>query len=420
MASSLLTINMITRMAVRIFKNTNAFLKRVDTQYDDSFAKQGAKIGQSLRVRLPNDYTVTFGAASSVQNTTEQYVTLPLATQAHVDVSFSTAERTLSLDDYSERVLLPKMNDLAGAIANDIMGGSEIGGVCNLVYKAGGTQGFQTPDQFTFLQAKALLMDNSAPDADRTIVNDSWTEARTAAALTGLLNPASQIGEQYKSGSMKNALGFDWIVDQTVIKHTNGTFTSGTVNGANQTGGPGTMTLTVNAITGTFNAGDIVTIDGVYSVNRVTKATTGQLRQFVVTAAANNGATSISIYPGIIPAAAGAPAVNNQAGNAINQQQYQTVTASPANSAAVRLVLPASAVYRKSIAFAPQLVTMATADLEMPGGVYEVARQQYDGISMRSLTQYQVGTDQAVNRTDVIYGYTYVRPEWGCIVADIV
>ena len=52
MSNSLLTINMITREAVRLWKNSNEFLRNIDTQYDDSFAKTGAKIGTALRIRL--------------------------------------------------------------------------------------------------------------------------------------------------------------------------------------------------------------------------------------------------------------------------------------------------------------------------------------------------------------------------------
>ena len=43
MANALLTPQMITREALRLFKNSNLFLRNIDTQYDDSFAKTGAR-----------------------------------------------------------------------------------------------------------------------------------------------------------------------------------------------------------------------------------------------------------------------------------------------------------------------------------------------------------------------------------------
>ena len=121
MSNTLLTINMITREAVRLWVNTNSFLQHIDTQYDDQFAVTGAKIGQSLRIRLPNDYTVRSGPVAQPQDTAETNTTLTLATQKGVDVSFNSVERTMSLDDYSKRILAPAVNNLVGAVAADIM-----------------------------------------------------------------------------------------------------------------------------------------------------------------------------------------------------------------------------------------------------------------------------------------------------------
>ena len=403
MANSLLTINMITREAVMLFKNSNAFIQNIDTQYDSMFARDGAKIGTSVRIRLPNDYTVRDGAAASIQDTAEQSTTLNLSTQRGVDVGFTTAERTMSLDDYSERVLQPMMNNLVGNVAKTIMAGSE-GGVCNFISNTDGAGNIINAGQEQYLTANANLSDNSAPVGNRKIVLDPTSNARAVSGLTGLLNPATDISEQYRSGQMKNGLGYRrWFEDQTVIKHTAGTFTAGTVNGADQSG----TTLVVNAITGTLKVGDIITIAGVNAVNRVNKQDLGTSRQFVITAAAANGAVSLSIYPAIIAPIGGA------------EVQYQTVAAAPANSAAISLASPAGATYRKSIAFTREAVTMATADLVLPSkGIVEGARSNYDGISLRMITSFNGGTDVLATRLDVLFGYLYIRPEWLVIVAD--
>ena len=401
MANTLLTLDMITREALRLFTNTNRFIQALDRQYDNQFANSGAKIGSTLRIRLPNDYTVRQGAAAQVQNTNETNTAFVLATQSGVDISFSSVERTMQLDDYAERNIAPMMNNLVGDVASNIMSGSD-GGFCNIVLNnPAGT--ILSPTMETFLTAGAVLDDNSAPGLDRVLINDPWTDTRSVSGLAGLFNPSQELSEQYRSGQMKNALGFDWMKDQTVIKHTSGSFSAGTVNGASQTG----VTLVTNAITGTLLAGDIITLADVNAVNRVTKDTTGTLRQFVVTANAANGATSLTIYPAITPAVGG------------NKVQYQTVDASPANSAAIDLVAPASTTYRQSMAFAPEAITMATADLELPGSsADEQYRASFDGISMRMATQWQISTDQKITRTDVLYGYLYVRPEWVVGVAD--
>lgn len=407
MANNLLTIDMITREAVRLWKNTNAFLQNVDMQYDDSFAVSGAKIGSSLRIRLPNDFTVATGPALQVQDTSEQSTTLVLATQKHVDVAYSTADRSLKLDDYSRRILAPMVNNLAGAVAVDMMSGAE-GGICNFTANQDNAGNILNPIASTYLTAGAQLDENSGPVENRKIVNSPRTEARVVASLTGLLNPASQISRQYVSGRMYDALGFVWMKDQTTIAHTTGLLArnSATVNGAGQTG----LNLAVNALAAGLNVGDIIEIQGVFQVNRITKQSTGVLRQFAVTANVAAGATSIPLYPAIVPG------VNGQ------QVQYQTVTVSPANGASVNQasgVLP-GVTYRKNFAYAPEAITLATADLEVPQGVHEAFRESFDGVSMRMVTDYFIGTDQLITRLDVLYGYLWIRPEWACVVADAI
>ena len=409
MANSLLTISMITAEAVMIFKNSNAFMQNLNTQYDSSFAISGAKIGSQLRVRLPLDYTVTDGPGLQAQDSQEQSLTLALATQRHVDLSFSSAEQSLSVDDYAERFLLPAMNNLAGNIASTIMAGSE-GGVCNLVANFDNNNNILTPGLQQVLDSRAVLADNSTPLLDRKIVLDPHSMARLTGSLSGLLNPATDISKQYRDGSVYNAAGYTWLEDQTAIKHVTGTFTAGTVNGAGQTG----TTLVVNAITGTLNQGDIITVGTVNAVNRVTKQSLQTARQFVVTANVLSGATSIPIYPAIVPGGPGYVATTGQ-----GAQQYQTVDVSPANAAAIALVTNAGSTFRKNISFAPEAITLVTADLEKPP-MTECSRKEYDGISLRVLRSYVPGTDQTVTRADVLFGYLYIRPEWACIVADAI
>lgn len=406
MANSLLTINMITREAVMLFKNSNLFIQNIDTQYDNMFARDGAKIGTSVRISLPNDYTVRDGAAMSIQDTTEQSTTLNLSTQRGVDVGFTSVDRTMSLDDYSERILNPMMNNLVGNIATTIMNGSE-GGICNFVSNVDGAGNIIAATQEQYLLANATLTNNSASGDNRKIVLDPVSNARAVSGLTGLLNPSSEISDQYKSGQMKNGLGFRrWFEDQTVIKHTAGTFTAGTVNGASQTG----TSIIVNAITGTLKKGDIITFSSgtaVNAVNWVNKQDLGTLRQFVVTDNVANGGTTINIFPAIVPPVGG------------SSVQYQSVTASPDNGATITLASPAGATYRKSIAFVREAVTMATADLILPSkGIVEGARSVYDGISLRMITAYLPDTDVLATRMDVLFGWLYVRPQWLCIVAD--
>lgn len=409
MANTYLTIDMITKEAVRLFKNSNLFIKNIDTQYDSQFARDGAKIGDTLRIRLPSDFIVTEGPAMQLQSNTQQYTTLTVSSQLNVATPYTTAERTMSIDNYSELVMAPMVNNLAGKVALDIMLGSE-GGVCNFVSNVDGNGNIITPTMDQFLEANAVLDNNSANQMDRRIVNSPNTDARTTAGLAGLLNPTPEISSQFRSGMMKSGLGYDrWFRDQTVITHTSGTYNgAATVAGGNQTTGTGGGNIAVSAITGTLRKGDIITFEGVNAVNRVTKQSMGTLRQFVVTADVGNGAQSIPVYPGLIPAGPGGA-----------DQQYQTVDASPLNGASVKMVTKAGEVYRKSIAYTQKAVTMASADLVLPRkAIEEGARASYDGLSMRIITDYLPQSDQLATRLDILFGKKYIRPEWLVIVAD--
>jgi hypothetical protein len=287
-----------------------------------------------------------------------------------------------------------------GPFAGTIVNGAE-GGICNLVQNTDNTGAIISPTSETWLTGGAALDSNSAQVMDRKAILDPFTMARTVSSLSGLFNPATEVSRQYRNARMYDALNFEWFMDQTTVIHTSGTFTAGTVNTGGQTG----TTLVTNATTGTLKKGDIITLSGVNAVNRVTKVTQGQLRQFVVTADAPTAATSLSIYPALVGPVNGQPS------------QYQTVDALPINGATITLVTPAAGSYRQNFVYARQAVTMVTADLEMPPNV-KGAREQMDGVSMRAVTQYVIGTDQTADRLDILFGWLFVRPEWACIVAD--
>lgn len=400
MANSFLTISQITRMAIPLFVNSNAFIKNLDRQYDKEFGKNGEKIGSTLRIRLPNDYTTNSGPAISVQDTAEVQTVLTMADQENIAVSFTTADLLLSMDDFSERILLPMMNNLAGKVAVNIMNANALS-ICNMNANLDNNGVLLTPNDGTYLDAKASMAINSTPPSMQKIINDPRTEARVVTSLAGLLNPASAISDQYYEGVMYKALGATWYSDQTVLKNTTGTATTATVSGANQTG----PILTISALSGTALAGDIWSIAGVNATNMVTKQSTGEVRQFVITVAAANGDTTLNIFPSIIPAVGGQPV------------QYQTVDTSPADGAVLTPYLAASTTYRNNFRYSPQAITMATGDLPLPANKV-TARHKYDNVSMRMARDWMVGTDQEITRVDVLFGSLTVRPQWGSRVPD--
>lgn len=387
MANTILTPTQVTREALRVLHQKLNFVGNIVRDYDDSFAKSGAKIGDSIKVRLPNQYTVRTGATLSAQDTTENSVTLQVATQKGVDLNFSSAELTLSLDDFSARILEPAMAVLAANIEADALS------MALDVYQAvNGIGSAITLNRV--LQGRKMLQDALAPaDNQRTALLNTQDNVDLIDALKGLFQDSTAISKQYKEGIMGRTAGFDFYENTLLASQATGTAASATtytVNGANQTGS-GVVVATGAT---TFKKGDVVTFAGCNRVHPETKADTGVLQQFVVTADYAGGAGTLQISPAIVTS-----------GGA------QNVTASPTNGGAVTKVGGASAVYRPSLVFHKEAFAFATADLIMPGGVDFAAREVMDGISMRVVRAYNINNDTFPCRLDVLYGYRTLRAQ---------
>jgi hypothetical protein len=396
MANTNLTIDMITNQALMILHQKLNFIGTIDRQYDSSFAKSGAKIGDTLRIRLPNEYTVRSGATLSTQDTTETSVSLPVTTQKGVDVNFSSEELTLDIDDFSKRILEPAMSVLAANVEADAI--SMYKDVYNFVDNAGSAMTFAKA-----LAASGKLTDNLTPYDGRTLNLTTQDNIDMVDALKGLFNAQDKLSSNYKEGRLAGPFaGFEGIYENTLLgNHTTGTAAATTnylVNGADQTG----ATLTVDGGSTTFLDGDIITIAGVNRVHPETKADTGILQQFVVTANSGTSATSLAISPSITITGG-----------------KQNVTAAPANDAAVSKVGGgASSVFTNSMAYHKDAFTFATADLVMPKGVDMVARKVLDGVSMRIVRDYDINNDKFPCRIDILYGYAAKRPQLACRIGN--
>lgn len=408
--NTFLNPDMITKRALPLFVNTNAFLKNIDRQYSDQFARTGAKIGDNLRIRLPSDFTVSSGPSLSPQSITQINTNLTVSNQEHVDIVITSADLALKVEEFDDLILKPAMNRLAGQVASDVM--SLVNTIPNVsaYFSSGTTVG--TPNQRALAGAKAQLLTNSATDGDMMAVMSPTSMANISSQFSGLFNPTGRISEMFDSGEVVGpAFGIQkFMNDQLVpVVTTGGNGALPTINGAGQTG----TTLTVTAATSgaSLNVGDIITIAGVNAVNRVTHTSTGQLRTFVVTAAYTGGTgTTLSIYPALTPLGSGGA-----------DAPFATVDTSPASGAQISVVLAGGQTITKNFVMKRNAFTLATVDLPMyDKGVVDAARENYDGISMRCLRTYYPQTDQLILRLDVLYGYAALRPEWACVVPDIV
>lgn len=407
MANTLLSPTAITREFLMILHANLTFSRNVNRQYNSDFANSGAtmsgKIGPSLRVRKPNRYTVRTGAAIQVQDTTEDYVTVNCTTQKGVDMRFSSADLTLTIDEFSDRYIKPAALLLASqidydglALANNIYNNVGVPS-SNFTISTGGN-----PAPGVFLNAGAQMSLYNAPIDERAIVLSPYGHADSVSSLSGLFNPQETISEQFHKGEMGSALGFDFHMDQNIQRLTPGTRVatgSVTINAPSQTGSSITFAATTGA---TFAVGDLFYFSSGTAVNTVnpeTKQDSGVAQQFVVTAAATAAGSTVtlSISPSIITSGA-----------------TQTVTASPDNGATVTFIGAASTAYTNHLAFHKDAFTLVTADLVLPKGVDFASREVYDGISARIIRQYDINNDNLPCRLDVLYGWTTIRPELAC------
>ena len=397
MSNSILTIDMITRKALEILENNLVLTRNVNRQYDDSFAVEGAKIGSTLRIRLPDRALVTDGAALQVQDDNEQYTTLSVASQKHIGVNFTSAELTMQLDDFAERVLKPRISQLASSIDADVANSYKA------IYSSVGTPGTTPATSLVLLQAQQKLNENAAVMSPRYATVNPAANAGLVEGMKGLFNPTDTISRQFKNGMMgMGVLGFDEVnMSQSIKQHLTGSWgTSITVTSTVATQGQATLPISFTGGSQSWNVGDVFTIANVYSVNPQTRESTGSLQQFTVTAAVAGASatTTLSISPAIYTST-----------NAL-----ATVDSFPQASAVVTMLGSAASQYAQNLVYHKDAITFATADLLLPQGVDMASRQVHNGISMRVVRQYDINNDRLPCRIDVLYGYSAIRPAMAC------
>ena len=399
MANTLLTIDMITRKALEILENNLVITRNVNRQYDDSFAVEGAKIGSTLRIRLPDRALVTDGAALQVQDDNEQFTTLTVASQKHIGVNFTSAEMALQLDDFAERVLKPRISQLASSIDADVASSYKN------VFQSVGTPGVTPGTSLVLLQAQQKLNEAAAGMAPRYATVNPAANAGLVEGMKGLFNPVDSISRQFKNGMMgEGILGYDEInMSQSIKQHTNGSASRSDTPIVKTTLTNGATKLTLDNVTDglTLVPGDVFTIAGVYAVNPQTRESTGALQQFVVQNSVTSASTEF-VDVQFLPAVYGPT------------HALATVSKLPAANDVVTYVGAASGQYAQNLVYHKDAITFATADLLLPQGVDMASRQVHNGISMRVVRQYDINNDRMPCRIDVLYGYSVIRPQMAC------
>lgn len=414
MANTLLSPNTIAMEAQMVLHNNSVMLPVINRQYDPSFARDGAKIGYTLNLRLPNRAIVNKGAAMNIGDISETSTPLTVNTQAHVDFTFSNSDLTMVVDEFSDRYLKPFMGKLAAQVDADVLA-LAASRVYNQVGTAGITPGMTggTVGEFSdssapaiFLSAGNMLDNFAVPTQDRYLVLNPKGQALSIKGLSGLFNDQETISSQFKYGRMGHALNFDFAMSQNVFRQAIGTHAAASlaavqVYGANQTGTSLNLKGFTASQTGVLKAGEVIRLVGVYSLNPENQKSTGELQQFVIQSDANSDASgyaTVSIQP---PITVASPTLATA-----------TVTNSPADSAQCYLdSLPqvgvaANTTLPINVAFHKDAFILGTADLILPNGVHFAAREHYEGVSMNIISQFNISDYTMPTRIDVLYGAT--------------
>ena len=407
MANDFKNTDLVAKWAVKEFLNALMLASKIDRQLDER--NVFTKVGNTVRVRRPVMFEATDGAvigAGETSDIEEATVSVTLDQRKKVVFDITTEDLTLRIEDANERYIKPAMNELAQQVE------STITDQYKFIFNFVGTPGTSPGSFLAVANAKAKLDNLGVPiDDARSAFYDPNASVTLANSLQSVF-PMKIAQRAIEMASIGMYGGFSIFTNQSLKIHTPGVNT-GTplVNGANQnvtyaaSKDTNTQTLITdgwtNDTTAIIRAGDVYTIVGVNSVNRRTREDTGTLAQFVATADANSGAAT-------------GPATITQSPPIIIDGPYQTVTDAPADGAIITIIsslTPGDTLkHRQNLAFHKNAITMASAQLDLPSDGAAASRENFKGISIRVVRQYNFTTDKNRFRFDILYGVKTQNP----------
>jgi hypothetical protein len=418
---SFLTPTMIAKEALRLLKNNLVMGNLVYRAYESEFPGTPKK-GGSVQIRKPVKFRVTKARTRTTSLITEQYITLTVATQAHVSWQFYTEDLTMTIEDYSERYIRPACAALANQVDADLC--ALYDDIPNQIYES---TGFVTPHSFMILGRAMQRMDEEAvPPDDRVVVfnpaahwtfanalsNWNFKEGGEQALRKGYLGRIAN-AEIYMDQNIKTHTVGDWATDSAAMSsasrfQVHSTADSGAAGGlptGNAVGVSQNQKILLDGFNrGTaqtvINIGDTFTIAGCYAVNPMSGESTGSLRMFVatsdacsITVSTAEDSVSVSIYPEMI-----------------HTGPYKTVDTIPQLEAAVQIIGVPNEPYPQNLAFHKNAFALVMVPLEMPDGVWG-ARETENGISIRVVKDYEINQDMEQIRLDILYGVKTIYPE---------
>ena len=396
MPNTLLTIDMIAREALRLAHEKATFIGTINRQFDRSWSDEGPT-GQTLRIRVPSEYTRRQGSAvMNVQDSVQVSTSLVVATQDGVDMRVNSQELAQSLDDFSRLHLAPAMATLVSAIDSDVLIGCT-----RSTYQWGGTAGTTVSSLTAAGEARTRLNQGLAPKGDRYIQLDSGTMASLVTGMSAYFNPSNAISEQYREGIVARTAMADYYENERVwsmANTTSVTLSTAKLNGYISTLGQTSINISLLTVSSAI-VGMKFTLASVNDVHPETKQDYGRLKQFTVTAATD--VSTYTISPGIWRT---------------GPRQNVTGNGTSTSTSALTWLGSPNSTYTLGLMYHKDAFTFATAELPLMADAAKCVRKTYDGLSLRVWQASDIRNDELLTRIDILYGFAVIRPSWASVI----
>jgi len=403
--SLLLTDDVIAKEALRLLKNNLVLAPLCYRNMESTFAK----VGDTISLKKPFRTKTTSGRTLGKQPLVDQSVSFAIDNQEHFGLEVTVRDRTLSLEQFSERYLKSGIVQLANVVDRSIA--LEL----KKAFFSSGTAGTATVIK-DLLYADAYQSGVGVPeDGQRRAVCNLLDAAEISSEIITKFNP-DLVKDSIQKGYIDNIANYDTFKTQNVYTHTVGDH-GGTPLANDATAQTGSAIVTdgwTNDTTGILLEGDVITFAGVYEINPQNYASTGRLQHFVVTADVDSGATTgpatINISPAIND---GTLTGVDGEGASISLAAYQNVSAPIANDSAITVIGTANETYRQNYLFHRDAIGLAVPDLELPQSATVKSRvsDPDSGLSLSMTGAYDVSAQSEITRIDVIWGVHMIYPE---------
>lgn len=412
MANSNLTPKMILRQFMAYVKQDLIMIDHVHRDYEAEIANR--REGDTIYVRAPLNFDVQTGTTLVTQDIEQREIPIKVDQRKHIGFNFSDDDLQLKMPEFVRK---RSLKEAARAMATEI--NRDLLGLFKGVYNVVGTPG-QTINSMADWNKSQLRLDlMGVPPANRHGVvssEDGWALVDEATALSAA--DEEVIRARRKGLINRDAGGAMLYRTSHVRRHTVGNY-AGTplVNGANQnvtyaaysSSGQTLATDGWSSGSSELKQGDVFTIAGVFAVHPNTKDTLDHLQQFVVLEdiSDTSGAKELKIEPGIITTG-----------------PYKTVSAAPADNAAITVLGTAGSTYRQNMSFHKNAFVFTPVPILVPDSAVvkasvtdrtpnEKLEGAYSGsgLTFTMVKDFDIDNYSEKCRIDVLYGRKVLRPE---------